>query len=423
MKIHIDLDCFFVSAERTLDTTLHHRPVGIGGRGDQQIFAKESGRQTLNLENSGSFVGTFFQAYEPCDNDLRKFIDPDGRIRGILTTASYEARVYGIKTGTTIREALQLCPGIIIKAPNMKLYQQLSHALHDFLQERIPVVEQASIDEFYGDLGGWVADEEVPCFIDMLRHEIKRALDLPVSIGAARTKHIAKLATSSAKPFGCKTVLPHELDAFIENIPVAEFPGIGRAMQRRLNENRIRTLGELKRSQGMVCSWGPYATALYRRVCGEDHDELEVRHIRKSIGISRTFDPVLDRAEMRRRIIILARHLAYAVMRIEALPTTFHVGVRYEYSGGSGANITECRLFNEKRFKELVLSLFYAADTRKSHRIVRLSISCSHFTRNSRRELSLIEFNDDRPQHRLSLQTQKVRDRYGLDILKWGSEL
>jgi len=74
------------------------------------------------------------------------------------TTSSYEARAFGIKTAMTIREALQLCPHLIIKAPNMSFYQELSHKLHDFLSTRIPLIEQASIDEFYGDLSGWVED-------------------------------------------------------------------------------------------------------------------------------------------------------------------------------------------------------------------------------------------------------------------------
>jgi len=422
MKIHIDLDCFFVSAERTLDPSLENKPVGIGGRGDQYIFAEQSGHQTLNLENSGAFVGAFFQAYDAAQEDLKKFIDPDGRVRGILTTASYEARKYGINTGTTIREALQLCPGIIIKAPNMELYQSLSHELHAFLQERIPVIEQASIDEFYGDVGGWVRDEEVPWFIDMLRHEIKRALNLPVSIGAAHTKSIAKLATSFAKPFGCKSVYPHELFEFIEPINVKEFPGIGRSMQRKLREYRIETLGELVRSGPIVRSFGPYATALYERVCGRDHDDVTPDHIRKSIGISRTFDPVHDRAELRRRIIILSRHLAFAVLRFGAIPTTFHVGIRYEMKQHSHANITQNRLFNEPWFKGLTLSLFYRADIHKHLSVIRLSIHCSHFTRNSRRELSLLHFNDDRKAHELSERLKEVRERYGLDTLRWGSE-
>ncbi|MDD2448783.1 MAG: DNA polymerase IV, partial [Sulfurimonas sp.] len=173
MKIHIDIDCFFVSAVRIIDPSLEGKPVAIGGRSDAQIFTKEAKKQSVNLENSGSFVSTFYKTYEKSD-DINAFVDADGRVRGILTTSSYEARSFGIKTAMTIREALMLCPHLIIKAPNMSLYQKLSHELHEFLQSKIPLIEQASIDEFYGDLSGWVEDDEVEQFIDNLRHEIKR---------------------------------------------------------------------------------------------------------------------------------------------------------------------------------------------------------------------------------------------------------
>jgi DNA polymerase-4 len=422
MKIHIDLDAFFVAAERTRDKRLEGKPVGIGGRGDQYIFSQQSGHQSLNLDASGSFVGTFFQTYDPAKEDMKKFIDPDGRIRGILTTASYEARSFGIITGMPISEALRRCPKLIVKAPDMQLYKNLSSQLRDFLHTRIPLIEQASIDEFYGDLDGWVDPPDVPCFIDNLRHEIKRTLSLPVSIGAAHTKFIAKLATSSAKPFGCRSVTPDQLEAFLENVAVSEFPGIGRSMQRKLDTYKIATLGELLRARSLVESWGPYARELYRRVSAVDHAEVIPNKPRKSIGISRTFDPVRCRKELRRRIIILARHLSYAVMHIGVIPTTFHLGIRYELSHHAHANITQNRLFSERWFKDLVLTLFHQADRYPTLQVVRLSITCSHFTKNSRRELSLIDFDEDTPLHKLTCQTQKVREKYGLDILRWGSE-
>ena len=207
MKIHIDLDCFFVSAERTLDQSLIGKSVGVGGRSDQHIFSKKSTRQTMSLANNGAFVMSFFQDNPSSGkNDLDKFIDPDGRVRGILTTSSYEARAFGIKTGTTINEALKKCPNIIIKKPNMKLYQKLSHDLHNFLRLRIPLLEQGSIDEFYGDLSGWIKDEEVPLFIENLKNEVQEKLFLPISVGAAESKYTAKLATNYAKPFGTKTI-------------------------------------------------------------------------------------------------------------------------------------------------------------------------------------------------------------------------
>jgi DNA polymerase-4 len=423
MKIHVDLDCFFVSAERTRDASLCDLPVAIGGRGDQYIFAHHAPQQHFNVENHGAFLGAFFQSYDESISDIEKFKDADGRIRGILTTASYEARKYGIKTGMSIREALGLCPSLIIKAPNMKLYKQLSHELHEFLLERIPLLEQASIDEFYGDLEGWIDESDVACFIDMLRHEIKKELNLPVSIGAAQSKSIAKLATSAAKPFGSKVVYAHRHREFIEDIPIDDFPGIGRSMQRHLQRYRIKTLGELLRSEKLVTKISPYAKALYKKVSGKDNEPIKSTHIRKSIGISRTFEPVYGRSELQRRIIILSRHLAFAVMQLQVIPTTFHLGIGYEMSQRSSANITQHRLFNEQWFKTLTIALFHEADRYTQLKVIRLSISCSHFTCNSKRVLSLIEFEDDQKRHRLSVSSKNMQQKYGIDILKWGSEL
>lgn len=421
MKIHIDLDCFFVSAERTRDPSLIGKTVAIGGRGDPYIFSHERSNQELLLDNGGSFVGTFFHRYQ--GDDLAQFVDPDGRIRGIVTTASYEARAYGVKTGMTIREALLRCPGLIIKGPDMGLYHRLSHALSLFLQERIPLIEQASIDEFYGDLDGWVDDAEVPEFIDMLRHAIKRHLNLPVSIGAAHSKYIAKLATDTAKPFGCRTLFADGVKPFVQNLPVEKFPGIGRSIQRRCAEYRLDTLGDLLRAKTLVCSWGPYAAALYERVSGSDIGSLVFHPPRKSIGISRTFDPVACRDEARRRIAILARHLAYAIHRLEVHPTTFTLSIHYLHHPRTHQSLTEPRLFTERRFRQLALELFASADVHPFGPINHLGLSASHFSAHSHRVFSLLEYESDRHHHDFDRSTRRIRDKYGLDALKWGNEL
>jgi DNA polymerase-4 len=422
MKIHIDIDCFFVSAVRISEPSLEGLPVAIGGRSDARIFTNDAKKQSVNLENSGSFVSTFYKTYEKSD-DIDAFVDADGRVRGILTTSSYEARSFGIKTAMTIREALMLCPHLIIKAPNMSLYQKLSHELHEFLQSKIPLIEQASIDEFYGDLSGWVEDDEVEQFIDNLRHEIKRELKLPVSIGAANTRFIAKLATSNAKPFGCKTIYAHNINSFIKNIPVGEFAGIGKSMQERLNSVQIHTLGELQQRRGTIESWGPYAKELYKRVCGLSDENIKTTHRRKSIGISRTFDPIFDRAELRRRVHILARHLSYAILKLNVIPTVFNLSISYEMRQNSHKNISIAEIFTEKKFDSLCLSLFNEADIHKRLHAIRLSINCSSFTRDSKKELSLIGFQDEQRMQRLSEETHKLREKYGLDAIKWASEL
>jgi len=423
MKIHIDIDCFFVSAARIVEPELENIPVAIGGRSDTKIFNKDATNQTVNFENTGSFVPTFYKAYETKDDDIDAFKDADGKIRGILTTSSYEARGFGIKTAMTIREALQLCPHLTIKAPNMSLYQKLSHQLHEFLCKRIPLVEQASIDEFYGDLSGWVEEADIPAFIDALRHEIKRELKLPVSIGAASTRYIAKLATTYAKPFGCKVIEAHNFDSFVNPIKVGNFAGIGKSMKQRLEEVHIYTLGELRQRRGTVESWGPYAKDLYKRINGESDAPIKTTHKRKSIGISRTFDPLFDRAELKRRVHILARHLSFAILKLDVIPTVFHLSIHYEMNQKSHRNFSLAEVFTEKKFDALCLRLFYDADTQKRLRMIRLSINCSSFTRDSKKELSLINFNEEQKMRRLTEQTQVLREKYGIDALKWGSEM
>jgi len=423
MIIHIDIDSFFVSAARVVDASLEGKPVAIGGRSDTKIFEQDASSQMVDFQNSGSFVPIFYKAYEKRDDDLNNFVDADGRIRGILTTASYEARAYGVKTAMRIAEALQLCPELIIKAPNMSLYQKLSHKLHDFLSLNIPLVEQASIDEFYGDLNGWIDEDDVAEFVDILRHRIKRELKLPVSIGAGETKYIAKLATGFAKPFGSKVVYRHEVREFVWDIPVVEFPGVGRSMRKKLHASGIYTLGELLERKERVYALGPYAKDLYKRVSGEKDEPLKPNRRRKSIGISRTIDPLFDRVELLRRVHVLARHLSFAILKLGVMPTSYHLSLRYEMGKKSYANITSTRLFSESFFDQLCVMLFHRADVYKRLHVIRISIHCGNFTRESRRELDLTTFEEDMQKRKLSESAFKTRQKYGLGILKWGSEM
>jgi len=423
MKIHIDIDSFFVSAARIKEPSLEGKAVAIGGRSDTKIFSKDAKQQTVNFQNSGSFVPTFYKDYESKDDDKDAFRDSDGRLRGILTTSSYEARAFGIKTAMSIKEALSLCPKLIIKAPNMSLYQELSHKLHQFLIQRIPLVEQASIDEFYGDLSGWIDDKDIESFIYQLRDEIKKELKLPVSIGGAKTRYIAKLATTYAKPYGCKVIYDDEFDRFVDPIKIKDFAGIGKSMYNKLSKAHIHTLGDLRRAKGRVESFGPYAKELYKRVNGVSDADIKTSHKRKSIGISRTFDPIFDRTELKRRVHILSRHLNYAILKLGVTPTVFHLSISYEMNQKSHKNISLAEIYTETKFDRLCMSLFKEADTQKRLRVIRLSINCSSFTRDSKKELSLLNFEDEQKMHKLTKSVQILREKYGLDSVKFASEI
>ena len=194
-------------------------------------------------------------------------------------------------------------------------------------------------------------------------------------------------------------------------------------MQERLNSVQIHTLGELQQRRGTIESWGPYAKELYKRVCGLSDENIKTTHRRKSIGISRTFDPIFDRAELRRRVHILARHLSYAILKLNVIPTVFNLSISYEMRQNSHKNISIAEIFTEKKFDSLCLSLFNEADIHKRLHAIRLSINCSSFTRDSKKELSLIGFQDEQRMQRLSEETHKLREKYGLDAIKWASEL
>jgi flagellar biosynthesis protein FliQ len=166
-----------------------------------------------------------------------------------------------------------------------------------------------------------------------------------------------------------------------------------------------------------------YAKELYKRVEGTSDDDIKTTHRRKSIGISRTFDKIFDRDELKRRVHVLARHLSFAIIKLDVIPTVFHLSISYEMNQKSHKNISLCEIFTEKKFDTLCLTLFNEADIHKRLHVIRLSINCSSFTRDSKKELSLIGFEDEQKMKKLTESSQILREKYGIDTLKWGSEL
>jgi DNA polymerase-4 len=411
MKIHLDLDSFFVSAHRTLDERLLNRPVVVVKRNDREIF-RNLKTKYYNM-NEGAFTGDLIVSEKEYD---KSYFLENGKVRGIVVTASYEARELGIKTGTTLLEALKIYPALTVLAPDYKLYHLLSYKLKLFLKKRIPLVEQYSIDEFFGDLEGWVDDGEVEGFIRNLKAEIWEKFNLPISIGAARSKWIAKLATSYAKPDGIKVV--RDIDSFIENIPIEKFAGIGRRIEKRLKEKGILTLGDVKREKKYFYSWGKPGIYLYNRICGIDNEEVIEKEERKSIGISRRFDPVLNRNEILRRVHILCRFLSFLVKKKRVNPTFYYLSLRYKNGKKSKAHTTLNRIFNELLCKEVMSMLFYRADEEDDY-IISVGISVSKFKKTS----NLFDYKEDKKMEKLNEALFKLRAKYGLNALLSASEI
>ena len=424
MMLHLDLDSFFASAERSINPSLENIPIAVGSRSNLAIFDTSSHQTKLYNDNSGAFVAPVF--YTPQQKNFHEYfvdtINDKQKVRGIITTASYEARAFGIKTGMSINESLLRCPHLQVLPPNYILYHKLSHDLGEYLQVKIPNVEQFSIDEFFGDVTGWISDNEIFEFAKMLQEEIYQKFKLPISIGISKSKWIAKLATEFAKPKGVLLVKQEDVEEFIKDIDIKEFPGIGRGMTKKLVANGITKLGEIKKRKALFYSWKTIGIQLYNRIHGIDNEPISPKNDRKSIGISRTFDPLKDREEMVRRSAILARNIVYIVYAKNVIPTTYSISVKYDFGQRVKHHVTLDRLFSEPLIKEVMIDMFRKIDIPQGY-IIKLSMSVSNFSYQKHKVLSLLEYEQDNKRHTLTKSLQKLREKYSLDIIKTGGEL
>ena len=421
MFIHLDLDCFFVSAHRTLDESLLHIPVAVGGRSNLNIFSSKKEIRKIS-SNSGAFVSTIL-TNEGQKSFKEYFVDENGKIRGIITTSSYEARAFGVKTAMSVNEALTLCPHLKMLPPNYPLYHELSTKLKELLIKEIPLVEQFSIDEFFGDLTGYIDEYEVEQFAYYLKNKIKEELNLPISIGIANTKYLSKLITEYAKPNGIKYVSADNIANFIRDIPIKEFPGIGKAFQEKLKGYGIKTLGDIKKNQKLFYSWKKPGIDLYNRICGIRDNKLTFEREKKSIGIGRTFDAIYDRMELKRRVMILCRYLCFLVKKANVNPLTYHIKIRYEYKIKSKNYTNVNRIFNEIDFKNEMINLFDITDNHKTHGVIQLNITVSNFAKVNEYTYNLFEYEGDIKKRAITNQMQKLRTKYGVDIVKTASEI
>jgi DNA polymerase-4 len=201
--LHADLDAFYASVEQLLDPGLRGRPVAVGG----------------------SATG------------------------GVVLAASYEAKAYGVHGGMPGWRARRLCSGLIFVRGHFSEYQRLADEVIDVLGEVTPLVERISIDEAFLDVSGSTHLFGPPAAIGAtLRRRVREQVGLPISVGAARTKHLAKVASQVAKPDGLVVVDPDREREFLDPLPVGLMWGVGPVAEQRLAASGIHTIGELARA-------------------------------------------------------------------------------------------------------------------------------------------------------------------------------
>src|SRR5690349_14097926 len=199
--LHADLDAFYASVEQLLDPSLRGKPIAVGG--------------------------------------------------GVVLAASYEAKAFGVSGGMPGRRARELCPQLIFVDGHFREYQRLGDAAISVLGDFTPQVERISIDEAFADVAGCTHLFGTPAEIaGSIRRRVRTELGLPISVGVARTKHLAKIASQVAKPDGLVVVDPGNELAFLHDLPVDLMWGVGPATRARLAGIEVHTIGQLARLPG-----------------------------------------------------------------------------------------------------------------------------------------------------------------------------
>ncbi len=286
--LHADLDAFYASVEQLLDPALRGRPIAVGG-------------------------------------------GPGG---GVVLAASYEAKAHGVQGGMPGWRAVRLCPDLTFVRGHFAQYQRLGDAVMAVLADVTPLVERISIDEAFLDVSGATHLFGPPAAIGaLIRHRVRTDIGLPISVGAARTKHLAKIASQVAKPDGLVVVDPGSERAFLDPLPVGLIWGVGPVNQQRLADRGIRTIGDLAGTPSSAVE-RILGQAVGHKLSAMAHDEdprrVVTAHRARSVGAQSALGRrVPEAAEVRAVLAHLADRVARRMRAKDRAGRTVTVQVRF----------------------------------------------------------------------------------------------
>lgn len=292
---HIDLNAFYANAECLLDPTLRGKPLAVSG-------------QTR---------------------------------RSVVSTASYEARAYGVHSAMPIAEAKNLCRDLVVVAPHFNYYEELSHEFIAIVRSYTSIVEQASIDECYADMTDAIFRFPRPLDLAFqLQHRVRDELGLPCSIGIGPNLFLAKMASDMKKPMGITVLRIREVPQKLWPLKIADMRGVGKKTLPFLEELGIRTIGDLaqwKDPEKLRGIFGKNTEQMIARANGHDDRQIELETDPKSMGVSETFlEDVTDYDELRGMMRTLSRRLSKRLAEVRK--TGSLVSIRIRYSDFSNAD-------------------------------------------------------------------------------------
>jgi len=283
---HLDLDTFFVSVERLMDSRLKNRPVLIGGVTD----------------------------------------------RGVVASCSYEARKYGVHSAMPMRMARALCPEAIVIRGNSANYMKYSKIVTEIIREHVPLFEKTSIDEFYVDLTGTEKFFGSVKLASELRQTIMRESGLPISFGLSSSKTVSKIATGEAKPNNQLYIPRGDEKPFLAPLSVKKIPMVGSKTYQTLCNLGIKQIATIQQMpfEMMEKVMGKNGEMIWKKANAIDNSPVVAFNERKSISTERTFDrDTTDVAKLKGILVAMAENLAFQLRRGNKLTACITVKVRY----------------------------------------------------------------------------------------------
>ncbi|WP_314094434.1 DNA polymerase IV [Microbacterium foliorum] len=295
--------------------------------------ADDAGTSILHVD-----MDAFYAAVEVLDDPTLRGLPliigaPDGR--SVVSSASYEARRYGVRAAMPVSQALRLCPSARIVPPHFPRYHEVSRQVMAIFESFTPLVEPLSVDEAFLDVRGvrrlWGSPARIA---QLVRERVHDEVGITCSVGVAATKHVAKIASTVSKPDGMLVVAAADTQAFLDPRSVRAMWGVGPKAAEALEGRGIRTIRDIRTASRPVLdrAVGPaLAARLTQLARGEDARSVETERIEKSIGHEETFDTdVTDRSYLRAELLRLADRVGARLRRAEWETSTVAIKVRFD---------------------------------------------------------------------------------------------
>ncbi len=363
--VHMDLDTFFVSCERLHNSKLNGIPVIIGG-GE----------------------------------------------RGVVSSCSYEARYFGVRSAMPIKMALRLCPDAKVIHGDYELYSNLSHTVTEIVQKQVPVLEKASIDEFYLDLSGM--DKFFGCWkwCQEIAASVTKNTGLPISFALSTNKTVSKIGTGEAKPHGKLEIQEDSIQPFLNPLSIRKIPMVGNVTFQLLSRIGIRTIKTLSEMpvdvlQQMI---GKNGKELWKKANGIDESPVVPFHERKSVSKEHTFvNDTMDLPMLKSVISGMAEQLAYQLRQEKWLTCTVMIKIRYANFDTETKQAKVAYTAADHTLSRVALELFQKV----YHRRMRLRLVGLRFTNLVHGNHQMNLFEDTEELMNLYQTMDKIKNRFG----------